>query len=973
MYKLITYAGYDARTGPHIFPIEADLDRSISHIKMASELPPAIEQYMRAAVPIKGKTQLLIDAMGSGEYYGSNVNGDYFAEQALNHPGPEYGYETFQHYAYPFKHHVNKDPARAYGDRVTLSSYNPAMHRVLLIVRVDDSKCQDILGDLAANRYWDVSMGCFMAGALVTMADGARKPIEQIVIGDEVVTHLGRVRRVTETHRRAYKGEIYSIRPEAGETIRCTHQHPFLAVAHDDVKTAGPKDGHRAWRDSFKRPPDWVHAECLDESSHILAPIPQVFADLNNGGTRAMARLLGYYLSEGHVLRNKKKEPCGIELTTHEDDAIHAEIADLCVALGAANEPACFRRSNSDVAVGISIFDKSIAEFCIGGAGQYSKTKRLSREVMEWDSEAIRHLIGAYANGDGCGSEDGTLKLSTSSEALAWQLQFLLLRIKIPASVNRLDHGPSRIVDTCTTEFVVHIGKQWAQALRPYCAKIKPAEVFKTKNSRRIIDGYLVTPIREISAMYVETEVFNFEVEEDNSYLIDGMAVHNCRVPYDRCSICDNRAKNRAEYCPHLRYQMNKILPDGRRVFAYNDKPKFFDISFVTIGAEKASHVLKKVAHEGVVYDIRPSSAELGESFYAKYAAAEKASSASKTADMTKEVPAGETKIEGVTPSDQAKVDSFMEDAGAVKSTEPALPPALLNQLTGFPLREVFATLAALGIDLRPQEFQRIILVKQGAGALADKLAAHRMVFDEHQPGPMPKWARELEHLSEHDVSEKVAWQLRPYIADRSCYPEILAARLERMEKRGEVPGYNRDSQWYPMTDEQKRVSSGMPGVVPASLALAAGFMVFRKAFPQLVEKAPSPVRAIAKHPWMLPLLISAGVGATVAAQQLGASRDLEPHGTGAGLDAKNGPAYHQRKTAGITGLIPLAYIHAGVQQQRSKSGSRGGFERLASAATPRDRAIHHLTKFGGLMSDPALDASILESVQRLARRMKEN
>ena len=141
-------------------PIEPDVERTIGHIKMARALPPAIENYIRCAKPIQGKTQLLIDAMGAGEYYGSNVNGDYFPEDALRHKGSDYGHETFMHYAYPFKHHVNKDPARAYGEKVTLSAYDPVMHRVLLIVRIDDSKCSDILNDLANGHYWDVSMGC---------------------------------------------------------------------------------------------------------------------------------------------------------------------------------------------------------------------------------------------------------------------------------------------------------------------------------------------------------------------------------------------------------------------------------------------------------------------------------------------------------------------------------------------------------------------------------------------------------------------------------------------------------------------------------------------------------------------------------------------------------------------------------------------------------------------------------------------
>ena len=39
-----------------------------------------------------------------------------------------------------------------------------------------------------------------------------------------------------------------------------------------------------------------------------------------------------------------------------------------------------------------------------------------------------------------------------------------------------------------------------------------------------------------------------------------------------------------------------KILPDGRKVFVYNHYPRFFDISFVFIGADRTSFVLEKIA-----------------------------------------------------------------------------------------------------------------------------------------------------------------------------------------------------------------------------------------------------------------------------------------------------------------------------------------------------------------------------------------
>jgi len=70
-----------------------------------------------------------------------------------------------------------------------------------------------------------------------------------------------------------------------------------------------------------------------------------------------------------------------------------------------------------------------------------------------------------------------------------------------------------------------------------------------------------------------------------------------CRVPFDVCSICGHKAKYRSEYCEHTRENMGKIMADGRKVFVYNPYPRFFDISFVFIGADRTSFVLEKVAH----------------------------------------------------------------------------------------------------------------------------------------------------------------------------------------------------------------------------------------------------------------------------------------------------------------------------------------------------------------------------------------
>jgi hypothetical protein len=72
-----------------------------------------------------------------------------------------------------------------------------------------------------------------------------------------------------------------------------------------------------------------------------------------------------------------------------------------------------------------------------------------------------------------------------------------------------------------------------------------------------------------------------------------------CKVPFDVCSICQHKSKTPKDYCHHAKNMMNAILPDGRKVFVYNPRPRFFDISFVFIGADKTAKVMAKLASKG--------------------------------------------------------------------------------------------------------------------------------------------------------------------------------------------------------------------------------------------------------------------------------------------------------------------------------------------------------------------------------------
>lgn len=68
------------------------------------------------------------------------------------------------------------------------------------------------------------------------------------------------------------------------------------------------------------------------------------------------------------------------------------------------------------------------------------------------------------------------------------------------------------------------------------------------------------------------------------------------RVPFDVCTACQHRAKTAAEYCDHLKYERNKVLPNGIKIGMVNPEPHFFDMSQVKRGADRSAYSLAKVA-----------------------------------------------------------------------------------------------------------------------------------------------------------------------------------------------------------------------------------------------------------------------------------------------------------------------------------------------------------------------------------------
>lgn len=129
-----------------------DLDQKASLVKQAAD--DRISAFAKDIKPRDGYMYLHINAMGAGEYYGSNKNGDYFPEENL-----KLYHKTFEEHGHVFRHHINKDPAKSIG-KVIFSVYNERMHRVELIAEVSKDLGQDIESRIAMGDFPQTSMAC---------------------------------------------------------------------------------------------------------------------------------------------------------------------------------------------------------------------------------------------------------------------------------------------------------------------------------------------------------------------------------------------------------------------------------------------------------------------------------------------------------------------------------------------------------------------------------------------------------------------------------------------------------------------------------------------------------------------------------------------------------------------------------------------------------------------------------------------
>ena len=556
-------------------------------------------------------------ALGDEEHYGFNRNADGFSKESCIRD-----HDTFVKHGHVFSHHHNDAEHDEILGQIKASAYNEKMGRIELFIWADKEKAKEGLDTLEKTGECAFSMAtrvpfdeCFPKGTLV-LTDHGYVPIDEIRVGDRVVSAEGNIRQVDTTAvREANRLTRVSV-SDLPLDIECTPNHPFFVVSERKMRGCRGSVGGKKRRHTFRGSTvcstchkavdvsaDWVHAGDLHEGDYIKVAVPPCAPRSTVG--ESFAYLAGQYVGDGCFLTecrghdgdgDKRIMGISISLSSDERERGIVERAMCAFSRVSGKDAKCYQESGGKHAYRISMYDQLVANRLCSLFGAGSRTKFIHTTVERWSAVEKAAFLGGLIDSDGCVTEDKhAVRIVTVNRGLALSVQRLCWSLGIPATCYLAQRsGASRGGTFCSDGPVYGVQfSEFVDDLFRFSDKLSRHSAIR--DSRTVgatillADGYAYMRVTSSSSFDSDgIAVYNLEVEEDHTYNAEGASVHNC-------SYCGARRKNSADpnMCDHIRYQLGKIAEDGRAIYMRNVVNDWFDISFVTRPADRIAWSLK--------------------------------------------------------------------------------------------------------------------------------------------------------------------------------------------------------------------------------------------------------------------------------------------------------------------------------------------------------------------------------------------
>ncbi len=403
---------------------------------------------------------------------------------------------------------------------------------------------------------------CFPSGTLVLTSQGYME-IEKIKVGMKVLTHEGRWRKVTATGSKEaetvlLKGNHYG--------LECTPNHPIYSAEmywkHFHTYSKRYLSDDKNWTPAEDMKGKFWAVPNLIESLEIPRPVP------SNACMKELPPfnedffyLVGRWLGDGWVRNTQRSDRpkgqrsgqiiicAGYEKETQLKDAVEAVIDTYSV-------------ERCRTAVKYKFTSLLLCDWLTENFGIKAHGKEIPSWAFSLPQSCREALLRGVLDTDGHRETETRQKVTTVSRKLAHGLRLLGETLGYSTAVFRAKMPP-----TCVIEG--RVCNQRDQYITQLVTPSKRSRLSDDKHSWYRVKKILPTD----SGMKT---VYNLTVEEDNSYIAEGIVVHNCQ----NFSVAGNRKGLEGEKSS-LFYQFVRIVKEMREA-TDGRYPRFMVLENVT-------------------------------------------------------------------------------------------------------------------------------------------------------------------------------------------------------------------------------------------------------------------------------------------------------------------------------------------------------------------------------------------------------
>ena len=376
-------------------------------------------------------------------------------------------------------------------------------------------ECGDVFkADFTQYKDIDYIVGgspCFTKGHLVLTNNGY-KDISNIKVGDMVLTHTGKYKRVVRVNQR--ESETFKLNIMGYPTFTTTANHPFYTIRRTKSSYKEYMESH-TWR-KFTQTPEWVEVKDLGTDYFCGQHITRSWNTNDYNIDEELAYILGRYVADGHIRKTKRKERQNsyqyqvvLSIGENKVDDFKRRVR--------SHHFSCYKHSQSVYRCVFSSME--LLNFIeTQGFGESAYTKNIPEFVYNLPRELQIAFLDGYISGDGCFIEQANqYSLSTVSPQLAFGLQRLITEIY-----------KTNVGVTLSNNNRFHkIGNREIKANFPIYTILFKREMRK-QSVAHIQNDIVWTQVKSVQPTDKVETVYNIEVEEDHSYTVNNCIVHNC-------------------------------------------------------------------------------------------------------------------------------------------------------------------------------------------------------------------------------------------------------------------------------------------------------------------------------------------------------------------------------------------------------------------------------------------------------------